>query len=115
MNATQETVIAAQGRAAETFFTRFMGLMGRRQMDPEEGLLFPRTSSIHTFFMRIPIDVVYLDGEGKVLRADPRMAPNRMGPIVRGAQVVLELPPGHLESVPVAMGDRLEWHDAPRP
>lgn len=76
---------------AESFWQRFRGLMGTRQLDADRGLLFPRTNSIHTFFMRYPINVVYLDRTYQVLRVD-LMKPWRVGPIVWKAYWVLEVP-----------------------
>jgi len=47
---------------AQRFVPRLLGLMGRRSLKPETGLYLPRCSSIHMFFMRFPIDAVYLAG-----------------------------------------------------
>lgn len=52
---------------ARDFFSRFKGLMGRRGLPDDEAILFPKCNSIHTFFMRFPIDVVRVDANGKVI------------------------------------------------
>lgn len=108
-NATRGSEIANRIELADRFTTRLLGLMGRRRLESEGGLLLTRTPSIHTFFMKIPIDVVYLDREGRVLRTERRMPPGRIGPRVRGTVYVLELPPGRLEVRPCTPGDRLAW------
>lgn len=52
---------------ADTFFTRFLGLMGRKKLPDGDGLLLENCGSIHCFFMKFPIDVIYLDGDRKVI------------------------------------------------
>ena len=75
---------------ASSFMTRLRGLMGRKQMDPTEGLML-RTSSVHTSFMRFPIDVVFLDKQLNVLRIVPALRPWRAA-ACRRASWALELP-----------------------
>lgn len=75
---------------ADTFWTRFLGLMGRRGLKPSEGMLLVNTGSIHTCFMRFPIQVVYLDADFKVLCVET-VAPWRLGSMVRHTKYVLEL------------------------
>ena len=54
-------------RVANTFWLRLRGLIGER--DPERlSLLIPNCSAVHTFFMRVPIDIQFLDAKGEVLR-----------------------------------------------
>jgi uncharacterized protein len=92
-------------RIADSFVTRFRGLMGRARMDPEEGLLF-RTSSVHTSFMRFPIDVVFLDSELEVLKVVPSMRAWRLAGC-RGARWTVELPAGTCEARGLREGDVL--------
>jgi uncharacterized membrane protein (UPF0127 family) len=85
--------------------------MGRRDLAPGDGLLLKNESAIHTFGMRIAIDVVYLDAQQRVLRVTPAMPPLRLGPLVRGVRDVLELPAGTLTQTNTQPGDQLdvEW------
>lgn len=76
---------------ARTFAQRFFGWMGRA-IPADEGLLLAPCSSVHTFFMRGPIDVVFLDQRSRVLRS-ATLAAWRMA-WQRGARMVLELPAG---------------------
>jgi uncharacterized membrane protein (UPF0127 family) len=76
---------------AHTFRQRLVGLMGRRD---DLSLLIPRCSSVHTFFMRSPIDIVFLDAQGVALKVVTRAAPWRVFYGPRGTDSVLELPPG---------------------
>jgi uncharacterized membrane protein (UPF0127 family) len=61
---------------ADSFFTRLRGLLGRRELSRDEGLLIRPGSSIHTWFMRFPIDVVFLDRD---LRVSPLVRRRRVG------------------------------------
>ncbi len=60
---------------ADGFRSRVIGLMGRKDMPDDEALLLSPCSSVHTFFMRFPIDLVWLNREGKVVRLDKGIRP----------------------------------------
>lgn len=62
------TVLGVDAEVAETFAQRAKGLIGRRGLKPGTGLLITRCNCIHTFFMKFPIDAVFLDREGKVVK-----------------------------------------------
>jgi uncharacterized membrane protein (UPF0127 family) len=104
-NTTRGARLAQQAEVARGPLRRGLGLMGRRGWAVSDGLVLERCGSIHTFFMRMPIDVVYLDRDGTVLRADGAMAPWRIGPIVRRARTVLELPAGTITRTGTQPGD----------
>ena len=78
---------------AESFAARLRGLLGRRALPAREGMLIRRESSVHTFFMRFAIDVVFLDRSDRVLKVAPTMKPWRMTSC-RKARAALELPAG---------------------
>ncbi len=78
---------------AEAALTRMRGLLGRSGLEQGEGLLLRPASSIHTFFMRFPIDAVFLGRSGEVLRVARNVAPWRAARC-SGARAVLELPAG---------------------
>ena len=86
---------------------RMRGLLGRRELPEGEGLLLRRAGSIHTFFMRFPIDAVFLDREHTVLRVVSYVAPWRAAG-QKGAKNVLELPAGEAERRGIEVGQRLE-------
>ena len=62
---------------AETFFPRLIGLVGRNELRDDEALLFPRCNSIHTCFMRFPIDIVFMAHDGTVLEIVEALKPWR--------------------------------------
>jgi hypothetical protein len=97
-----------------SFLRRFLGLMGRASLAEGEGLYLP-TSSIHMWFMRFPIDAVFVsapDGQGVrgVVAVRPRLRPwlDLVLP-VRGAQGVIELSAGSTERLGVKVGDELTF------
>ncbi|HSK17423.1 MAG TPA: DUF192 domain-containing protein [Gaiellaceae bacterium] len=98
---------------AETPLARMRGLLGRAGLARGEGLLLRPASSIHMWFMRFPIDAVFLDGEQRVLKVVPGLAPWRLAGC-RGAREVLELPAGEAARVGLAAGDRLAVRPAGR-
>jgi len=100
--------IATSVEVAETSWRRFMGLMGRRELADGSGLCIRPCNSIHMFFMRFPLDIAFLDGEGRVLRMYHRLRPWRVSRIVFGAKAVLELPAGSLATAGVEKGSQLK-------
>ena len=82
------------------------GLLGRDDLPAGQGLLLRPAGSIHTAFMRFPIDAVFLDCELTVLRVVRHLPPWHMAS-ERGAKAVLELPAGEADRVGLRRGDRL--------
>ena len=91
---------------AETMLRRARGLLGRAELPLGEGILLRPASSIHTFFMRFPIDVLFLDRNLVVRKVVHRLGPWRMA-FGLGSKSVLELPAGEAERHGVAPGERL--------
>src|SRR3954465_4793992 len=87
--------------------TRMRGLLGRADLPAGEGLLLRPAPSIHTWFMRFPIDAVFLDAHLRVLDVIPEMGPWRMAGR-RKARAVLELAGGEAERRGLEPGDVLE-------
>ena len=86
---------------------RMRGLLGRRDLHADEGLLLKPAGSIHTHFMRFPIDVVFLDRDGRVLDLRSAVVPWRTAR-KRGAKAVLELRAGEARRRGVEIGDVLK-------
>ena len=97
---------------AGTMGARMRGLLGRKSLPEGEGLLIPRTGSIHTFFMAFPIDVVFLDREGRVKSVAPAVPRGRTR-AHRGAKSVVELAAGEAARAGIAEGAKLEWRPLP--
>ena len=92
---------------ADRPFSRLRGLMGRRGLAPGEGLLLKPTPSIHTCFMRFPIDAVFLDADLRVLDVKPHLRPWRFAGR-RHARAVLELRGGEAQRLRLRAGAVLE-------
>lgn len=112
------TLVAEDGLAvverctvADRFFPRLRGLLGRKALGRGEGLLLSPSSSVHTCFMRFPIDVVFLDDELRVLGVSSAVRPWRLAGR-RGARHVLELGAGEAESRSIVGGRRLSFAES---
>jgi uncharacterized membrane protein (UPF0127 family) len=91
---------------AETAPTRMRGLLGRDGLDDHEGLLIRPTNSVHMFFMRFAIDVVFLDRDLVVRKVVEALRPWRMAGC-RGARAALELPAGSAGRSGITVGEQL--------
>lgn len=104
-------VVCDRCRVAQHPWSRMRGLLGRRQIDESEGILLRPASSVHTWFMLFPIDVVFLDRNLSVIRIVSALRPWRaVGK--RGSAAVLELAAGASERHGLRVGDRLDWAHA---
>jgi uncharacterized protein len=108
-NTTRGVILAEQALQATGFLNRLLGLMGKPQLSTGQGLHLLPCNSIHTFFMRAPIDAVFLDRQGVVLRMYPHLRPWRATGVYIRVHSVLELPPGTLEATGTQLGDALTF------
>ena len=106
-NSTRGQSLVSHGHLADTFFSRFKGLMGKARLAPGDGLLLVPSNAIHTHLMRFPIDVLYLDEARRVVAMTPGMKPWRIGRVQRRAHSVLELPAGVIAATGTQVGDQL--------
>ena len=108
-NVTRDRILADRALRASSFLQRLVGLLGRASLPVGEGLLIEPCGSIHTFFMRMAIDVAFLDADGVVLRQVGALPPWRAASGPRRARSVLELPAGTLGASGTCEGDRLHF------
>jgi uncharacterized membrane protein (UPF0127 family) len=97
---------------AVSFWDRLTGLLGRRSLAAGRALLIHPCSSIHTFFMRFPLDVVFLGSGMEVVKIARNIRPNRVvlgGP---GAVSVLEMEAGWFPENLLKVGDRVSLGEA---
>jgi uncharacterized membrane protein (UPF0127 family) len=107
-NLTRGSEVAARVRRADRPWSRAVGLLGRCGLGEGEGLLITPCTSIHTFFMRFPIDVLYVNREYVVVKAVRNLRPFRFSACLRGgAHAVLELPVGAIDASGTQPGDSL--------
>lgn len=95
-------------RVADNFWTRFVGLQFASALPEGQGLLIRPCNSVHMFFMRFAIDVVFLTKDLVVERLLSDLQPWRVSPVVFGAYQTLELPAGTIARFGLEVGDRLE-------
>jgi uncharacterized membrane protein (UPF0127 family) len=105
---TDGVVVCEECLVAATPFTRMRGLLGKSSLPSGQGILLRPASSVHTFFMRFPIDVVFLDGDLRVVEIAADLRPWRAAG-KRGARAVLELPAGECARRGLAVGDQIRF------
>ena len=111
-NLTRGTTLASDVELATSFWARFLGLMGRAGLPAGHALLLG-DNGIHMFFMRFPIDAVFLgrrdaDGSQPIVALHADLRPwTGLVPLVRGAAGLLELPAGTIAATRSEVGDRV--------
>ena len=111
INQTQNKTIVANLLVADNFRTRAQGLIGRSSMDGAEGMWFPNSNWIHTLFMSMPIDVIYLNKKMQVAKLQPGLKPWRFPAPVFRAKSVLEVTEGFIEKNEIKLGDTFHVGD----
>ena len=107
-NLTRNCLLADRAKEANSFILRLVGLIGRKSLDKKEGLIILRTSSIHTFFMRFPIDVIFFNKEKMIIKVISNFKPYRVSSLVWNAYGVVELPSGVITETKTEKGDKIE-------
>jgi len=109
-NQTRRAYLATRLGVAQTHWSRLRGLMmsSPDSFPAGQGLWIVPSHGVHTFAMRFPIDVIYLDRERTVIHVERNLKPWRVARVCRKAASVLELPGETLNSTGTALGDRIE-------
>ena len=109
-NRTRTTYLATELMIARTHWTRFRGLMATdaSRFRRGQGLWISPSHGVHTFAMRFPIDVVYLDRERIIIHVEEELKPWRVAAIRIQATSVLELPIGAIRESQTALGDQVD-------
>jgi uncharacterized membrane protein (UPF0127 family) len=108
INRTRGNELAARIEVAASPNLRRKGLLGREALAPGEGLWIVPCASVHTFFMKFPIDLVYLDRKRRVRKLRRNVAPWRISACLF-AYSVLELPASTISATGVERGDQIEF------
>ena len=106
VNRRSGEVLAERAELADNFWTRFMGLMGRPELRPGNGLVLQPGGGIHTWFMAIPLDVVHVDKRDRVTHVLRGIKPWRFGPLFVGGKLAIELPVGAADRTQI--GDEID-------
>jgi len=107
-NKRTDAILLDNLNLADTFYKRFVGLMGKKNLSRLTGLKIEPCNSIHCFFMRIPIDVIFVSKDDVVLKTIHDMKPWRVSPIVKGARYIIEANANELTGK-IEVGDRLKY------
>jgi len=105
-NHTRNTILGDAVELADTSETRRVGLLKHERLEPGSGLWIVPCESVHTFFMKFPIDLVYLDKQRKVRKVRHAVPAWRLSACLT-AHSILELPAGTAEKSGTLPGDEL--------
>jgi uncharacterized membrane protein (UPF0127 family)/CheY-like chemotaxis protein len=101
-------IVCEHVKLADTYLSRTVGLLGRRTLPSGQGVVLRPSFSIHTFFMRFPIDVIFLDVDLVVMKI-AESVPGFRTASCRGAREVVELAAGECARRGLTVGDRVAW------
>jgi uncharacterized protein len=104
-NISRQNVLADQLIIADTFWSRAKGLLGKKDLPPKTAMWIKRCNSIHTFFMKFPIDVVFVNSQLRVIKVCLNVSPWKILRPAWQACSVLEFSAGSLPQV--EKGDQL--------
>ena len=107
VNKSKGKPICNKAELANNYFSRLMGLMFRKSLGNDECLAFYNAPSIHTCFMRFPLDLVFIDKDKKVIKICEGIKPWRFV-ISRGSYLTLEFSPNKISTENIELGDILE-------
>jgi len=108
VNITRNKTLASTLLVADTFCRSLLGLMGRRHLPLGEGLWINPCQSVHSMWMRFPIDVVFLSSHRSIIHLVENMKPFRITKYVSAAESVIELPARTIAKTQTRVGDRVE-------
>lgn len=106
LSSTQQ-VLLSDLQVADQMWSRMKGLLGTESLAENRGLWIHQCNSIHTFFMKYPIDCVFVDSALQVKALKANVEPGRMLLPVWGAKSVIEMKSGSIEKLGIHLGDQL--------
>jgi uncharacterized membrane protein (UPF0127 family) len=109
VNVTKNTILATKVVMAAGILARIKGLLGKRSFLAGEALVLRPCNSIHTFLMRFPIDVLFINRNNYVVGSISAMKPSRISRILFAATFVIELPIGTIQSSKTSKGDLISF------
>jgi len=107
-NVTRNVDLGQKVRVAESLSSRAVGLLRTPRLMAGEGLWLTPCTSVHTWFMRYPIDILFIDADYRVL-ALQSLSPWRFSRWITKSHGVLELPSGMIVQTRTVVGDQIEF------
>jgi len=106
-NQTRKATLAEDVFMAGSFLKRVQGLLGKKVFNYGQAIVLKPCNSIHTFFMRFPIDILFIGKDNTVVKAISGLKSFRLSPVCFKSKFVIELPPGTIKFTSTQAGDRL--------
>ncbi|HAH21580.1 MAG: hypothetical protein A2Y00_05745 [Omnitrophica WOR_2 bacterium GWF2_43_52] len=107
INKTRDVLLAEHAVIADKPFVRMKGLLGKKQLLDKHALVLKPCNSIHTFFMRFAIDVLFLDRQNNIVKMYASLKPWRLSGIFPSAFFCIELPSGVINKTHTCIGDQV--------
>lgn len=104
-NSTQNNLIAGDVQVAENYFSRNIGLLSRKSISSNEGLVIKPCFSVHTFFMKFPIDILFVNKKNEIIALYENVKPWKILPIHFSSRYVVELAVGQIAVNNICLGD----------
>lgn len=108
INKTKNTILAQDVQVADTLFPRMRGLLGKKGLKCGQAIVLKPCNSIHTFFMRFPIDVLFVSKDNKVVKTISNLKPFALSGIYFSSSFAIELPSGTIQANLTEQTDTLE-------
>ena len=107
-NRTKKIKLLQDPKVANNIILQLKGLIGCKNLDSHSGLWFPNCNWIHSFFMSMAIDVIYLDKNMKVCKLQKNLKPWRLNFPVLKSHSVIEVKSGFINKNLIELGDLLD-------
>jgi len=107
INQSKHETVAKVVFFADSPLKRMQGLLGKKSLGISEAMIIKPCNAVHTFFMRFPIDVLFVDKHNKVVKLIANLPSFRLSPICFSSQFVIELPAGTIQTTRTTLGDQL--------
>ena len=108
IDVNKSCILADKIFLADKFLSRLMGLLSFKSLEKNQAMILRPANSIHTFFMRFPIDLLFVDKNNRIVKTVSCMRPFRATSICLKSQFVIELPAGTIDAKNTSIGDCLQ-------
>jgi uncharacterized membrane protein (UPF0127 family) len=105
-NQTRESFLSLNITLADTHASRLKGLVGKLRLKGDEGIWVVPSQGVHTIGVLFAVDLIYLDGDNRVIHLEESFGTFRIGPVRTSSASVLELPTHTIYSSHTQVGDQ---------
>lgn len=107
-NSTKNVIIADSVKVAQNFITRTLGLIPRKSIFDGEALIIKPCCSVHTFLMKFPIDILFVDKNNKIIALYENVSKNKILPVHLSASYVVEMKAGQISNYKIEKCDIIQ-------